>query len=262
MTGWQISCLRSLIAAVVLSLVVPHLRTAWTWRAIVVAVPYATTFTLYTLANKLTTAANAIFLQDTAPLYILLLGPFLLKERTRSADLAFMAALVVGLGLIFGASAAPSETATDPALGNVLGLCAGVSWAFTVLGLRWLAVRSTARPEHPITAIIIGCLLASAVGAPFAFPFAELGVTNLLIVAYLGLFQIALAYVLVTYGIRRISALEASLLLLVEPVFAPIWAWIWLAEVPAPLALAGGALVVLATFVYAFRGRSGEVSAS
>jgi drug/metabolite transporter (DMT)-like permease len=261
LTGWQISCLRSLIAAIALSLVVPHLRTAWTWRAVVVAVPYATTFTLYTLANKLTTAANAIFLQDTAPLYILLLGPFLLKERTRSADIAFMVALLLGLGLIFAASAAPSESAVDPGLGNVLGLCAGVSWALTVLGLRWLAVRSSARPEHPITAIIVGCLLASIVAAPFAFPFTELDVTNALIVAYLGFFQIALAYVLVTYGIKRVSALEASLLLLVEPVLAPIWAWLWLAEVPAPLALVGGGVVILATFVYAVRDRRAEMPA-
>lgn len=260
MSGWQISCLRSLIAAIALGFLVPTLRTTWTWRSFLVAVPYATTFTLYTLANKLTTAANAIFLQDTAPLYILLLGPLLLRERSRAADLGFMAALLLGLGLIFSGVAAPSAMATNPAFGNILGACSGLSWALTLVGLRWLAVRAQLQAEHPMNAIVIGCVLASAVGALFAFPIEEMGAANWLIVGYLGLFQIALAYLLVTQGIRQVSALQASLLLLVEPVCAPIWAWIVLAELPGPLALAGGALVILATVAYTAHERPGPIS--
>jgi drug/metabolite transporter (DMT)-like permease len=253
LSAWQISCLRSLIAAVALLLVLPWLRTAWTWRSLVVAIPYATTFTLYTFANKLTTAANAIFLQDTAPLYILLLGPLLLRERIRSADLAFMAALIVGLGLIFAAHTEPAANATDPRLGNILAACSGFSWALTVMGLRWLAARSDGQPEKPISAIIAGCLLAGVFSAMFAFPFEGLSPGNWLIVVYLGVFQIALAYLLVTAGIRHISALEASLLLLVEPVLSPIWVWLLLTELPGRLALLGGAVVVMATVVYTRR---------
>ena len=109
LSGWQVSCLRSFVAAIVLLLVSLRLGTVWTWRSWIVAVPYAATFTLFTLANKLTTAANAIFLQDTAPLYVLLLGPLLLRERVRALDLAFMAALVLGLSLIFAAGVARSS---------------------------------------------------------------------------------------------------------------------------------------------------------
>lgn len=253
LTGWQVSCLRSLIAGVVLLLIFPRFGAAWSWRSFVVAVPYAATFTLFSLANKLTTAANAIFLQDTAPLYILLLGPLLLRERIRSGDLGFMAALAAGLGLIFVSGVAPSATAADPALGNILGACSGVTWALTVLGLRWLAVRSVSGSERPITAIIAGCFLASVAAAGFAFPLESPTLGNWLIVLYLGVFQIALAYVLVTDGIRHLPALEVSLLLLVEPVLSPVWAWLILSEVPGPLALTGGAVVILATFAYTRR---------
>lgn len=258
LSGWQVSCLRSLVAAVVLAVVLPRLRSTWTWRSWLVAIPYATTFTLYTLSNKLTTAANAIFLQDTAPLYVLLLGPLLLKERVRAADMTFMAALVLGLGLIFGARFAPTATATDPVLGNILGACSGLSWALTILGLRWLALRSRLEREHPLAAVLAGCLLAGVLGAVFAFPFARPGAIDWAIVGYLGLFQIGLAYLFVTFGLRHVSALEASLLLLVEPVFTPVWAWLILAEDPGPLALAGGAVVVLATLAYTLRERRVE----
>lgn len=253
LTGWQVSCLRSFIAGVALLLVFRRLGMVWTWRTLVVAVPYAATFTLFALANKLTTAANAIFLQDTAPLYILILAPLLLHERVRTTDLGFLAALAAGLALIFVSGVTPSATATDPSLGNVLGACAGVTWALTVLGLRWLAVRADTGAEAPIAAVIAGCFLASATAAAFAFPIEGISLGNWLIVLYLGVFQIALAYLLVTRGIRHVSALEASLLLLIEPVLSPVWAWMILDEIPGPLALVGGAVVIIATVLYTRR---------
>lgn len=255
LTGWQISCLRSLIAGLVLLLVFPHVTRAWTWRSLIVAIPYAATFTLFALANKLTTAANAIFLQDTAPLYILVLAPLLLNERICARDLSFVVALGAGLGLIFASSGVPSASATDPFLGNVLSACAGVTWALTVIGIRWLAVRSGASPEKPIAAVIAGCFLASAAAAVFAFPLEGFTLGNWLIVAYLGIFQIALAYVLVADGIHHVPALEASLLLLIEPVLSPVWAWLVLDEVPGPLALLGGAIVIATTAIYTRRRR-------
>jgi drug/metabolite transporter (DMT)-like permease len=255
LTGWQVSCLRSLVAGLVLLLVFRHIRMVWSWRTLVVAVPYAATFTLFALANKLTTAANAIFLQDTAPLYILALGPWLLHERIRATDLGFLVALGAGLGLIFVSGVTPGVTATDPSLGNVLGACSGLTWALTVMGLRWLAVRPDSNPETPIAAVIAGCFLASVAAAGYAFPIESISPSNGLIVLYLGIFQIALAYLLVTEGIRHVPALEVSLLLLIEPVLSPVWAWIILDEKPGSLALVGGAVVLIATVMYA-RGRS------
>jgi drug/metabolite transporter (DMT)-like permease len=108
-TGWQIASLRSGIATVALLLLTPAARRGWTlrqaqgglWRAALVGVAYAGCLTLFVLANRLTTAANTIFLQSTAPLYILFLGPWLLREPIRKQDLGFMLAVGSGLALFF-----------------------------------------------------------------------------------------------------------------------------------------------------------------
>jgi drug/metabolite transporter, DME family len=252
-SGWQVSGFRCAMAAVTLWLILPRARSGWSWRSFLVAVPYAATFVLYALANKATTAANAIFLQDTAPLYLLLLGPLLLNEAIRRAEIFFMVALVVGLTLIFFAASEPLVTAPAPALGNALAIGAGVSWALTIAGLRWLAVRSMSSSEHPATAAVAGCVLAALVSGMFAFPVAEPTFVNWAVVAYLGVFQIALPYALITDSMREVGALESSLLLLIEPVFAPLWAWLVLAETPAGLALAGGALIIGASLAHTLR---------
>jgi drug/metabolite transporter (DMT)-like permease len=253
LTGWQLSCFRSLAAGIALLILLPSARRVLTWRSLVVGIPFASTFTLFTLANKYTTAANAIFLQDTAPLYILLLGPILLGERIQRRDLAFIASLVIGLGLIFSASSEMTLNATDPQLGNILALISGFTWAMTVLGFRWIAVRAPGSGESPATAMVCGCFIASLVGLPFAFPVENATLSNGLIIAYLGIFQIGLAYVFISEGVLRLRALEVSLLLLVEPVFSPVWVWLVLNETPAGLALIGGAVVIAATALHALR---------
>lgn len=253
LTGWQLSCFRSFIAGVAVLLLVPNARHGWSWRSLVVAVPYAATFTLFTLANKLTTAANAIFLQDTAPFYVLLLGPLLLGERIRRNDIALMLALIIGLGLIFNSIQNSSEIATNPELGNLLATCAGLSWALTVIGLRWIAIRSKKHKEQPEAAVVTGCFLASLMAVFFSFPVESSTTVDWLIIFYLGVFQIGLAYSLIAKGIRSISALETSLLLLVEPVFSPIWAWLLLAENPGFLSILGGSLVISATAIHSFQ---------
>ena len=253
LTGWQLSCFRSFVAGVAVLLLVPNARHGWSWRSLVVAVPYAATFTLFTLANKLTTAANAIFLQDTAPFYILLLGPLLLGERIRRNDIALMLALIIGLGLIFNSIQNSSEIATNPELGNLLATCAGLSWALTVIGLRWIAIRSKKHKEQPEAAVVTGCFLASLLAVFFSFPVESSTTVDWLIIFYLGVFQIGLAYSLIAKGIRSISALETSLLLLVEPVFSPIWAWLLLAENPGFLSILGGSIVISATAIHSFQ---------
>jgi drug/metabolite transporter (DMT)-like permease len=251
--GWQVAGLRALVAAVFLSACLAAARRGVSWRTLLCAVPYSATLVLYTLANKATTAANAIFLQDTAPLYVLLLGPVLLKERIRRDDLLLLVMLAVGLGLILAASGDPLATAPRPALGNALAAAAAVSWAFTLLGLRWIAVRSAVSGEEPAAVALAGCLLTAVACAPWAWPLDSVSVRDGLIVLYLGVFQIGLAYVLITEAMRRVPALEASLLLLVEPVFVPLWAWLLLGERAAAGALVGGAVIIAATAVHTLR---------
>ena len=250
LTGWQVSCFRSLLGGFVILLVIPRARQGLTWRSLVVAVPFAATFTLFTLANKLTTAANAMFLQETAPFYVLLLGPLLLGERIVRRDLAFMAALVAGLVLILGSVREPLDTAPNPQLGNLLGALTGVAWALTLTGLRWLASRTGSGRDQPETAVVAGCLLAAAAAGFFALPLGSTSSLDWLVIAYLGVFQIGLAYFFVTRSMRRLPVIEVSLLLLVEPAFTPVWAWLVLAENPGTPAILGGAVIILAIGLY------------
>jgi drug/metabolite transporter (DMT)-like permease len=218
-----------------------------------VGVAYSTTLLLYVQANKLTTAANAIFLQSTAPLYLLLVGPLLLREPVRRSDLYFMGALGAGLVLFFVGAEAPQRTAPDPVLGNVLALCSAVTWALTVAGLRWLARSEGQAGEHSTAAgaALVGNALVFLAAAPLAFPVGETPPQAWAYVTYLGVFQIALAYIFMTRGVRRIPALEGSLLLLVEPVLNTLWAWLLHGELPGAWSAAGASVILVATAVHA-----------
>jgi drug/metabolite transporter (DMT)-like permease len=260
MSGWQIAGFRCAAAALCLLVLLPATRRGFTWRTILVGVPYAATLILYTLANKATTAANAIFLQDTAPLYLLLLAPWLLRERVTRADLLFLAALILGAALIFAAVSQPLASAPRPGLGNVLGIASGISWAFALLGMRWIAAHPLHAQEHPLTAIVAACGFAFVFCAFNAFPVEAVRAVDWLLVTYLGLFQIGLAYFFIARGMRHVPALESSLLLLIEPVFTPVWAWLLLAEVPPALALLGGGVILAATAVHALAGRGRRAS--
>lgn len=249
-TGWQIASFRSGFAALALLLMVPEVRRGWqaqdkSWRPLMVGVAYAGCLTLFVLANRLTTAANTIFLQSTAPLYILILAPWLLKEPVRRRDIGFMLAVGLGLTLFFIGVELPVATAPDPVRGNVLALVSGFCWALTVCGFRWLA----ARPERgsPVAAVTLGNLTAFLATLPFALPLGSHSITDWSVLIYLGVFQIALAYVLVTSAINHIPALEASMILLIEPALNPLWAWLVQGEVPGAWALIGGAVILGAT---------------
>lgn len=256
--AWQVASFRSAVAAVALLLLAPSTRRRWTWRTLLVGLAYAATMILYVAGNKLTTAANTIFLQDTAPLYIVLFGPLLLGERIRRREVVFMAALAVGMALFFVARQPASDTAPNPALGNLLAAAAGVTWALTIVGLRWLG-RGLQRADDAAAAVVCGNIIASVAALPGALPVATAGVADAALILYLGVLQIGLAYLFLTSGMRGVPALEASLLLLLEPVLNPVWAWMVHGETPAPLALAGAGVILAATAVHTWReGQSGR----
>jgi drug/metabolite transporter, DME family len=251
--GWQIASFRSGVAALALWLMAAAsgrgtaLRTpkASLGPTILVGVAYAACLTLFVLANRLTTAANTIFLQSTAPLYLLVLSPWLLKEPVRRQDLGFMLAVGAGLALFFVGVDQPAATAPDPERGNLLALGSGFCWALAVGGLRWLG----SYPERgsPALAVVLGNIIAFLAALPMALPVGSHPLSDWAIILYLGVFQIALAYVFVTSAIRHIPALEASVILLLEPVLNPVWAWVVQRETPGAWALLGGAIILGAT---------------
>jgi len=256
--GWPIAGLRSGVAAVTLLLILPAARRGWRWHLVPVAVAYASTLVLFVLANRLTTSANAIFLQSTAPLYLLLLGPLVLREPIRRSDLPFMAAVGLGLAAFFVGSEVPVATAPDPVRGNVLGVLSGVSWALTVTGLRWLS-RGAGGSDATLAAVAMGNTIAFVACLPVALPIENASGTDWLVILYLGAVQIGLAYFLLSSAFRSVGALEASLLLLLEPALNPVWAWLVHGERPSVWGAVGGAVILGATLLriwWAGRARS------
>lgn len=246
LSGWQVASFRSGIAALALLVFLPRSRRWPTGRMWLVGIVYAATLVLFVTATKLTTSANAIFLQDTSPLYVVVLAPLVLHERVKWADIWFMAALAAGLIVFFLGHEAPRASASNPPLGNLLAVASGITWAVTIIGLRWLGTRER-EPEATQPALVAGNVIAFAAALPFALPAGNTTATDWSIIAYLGVIQIGLAYVCFSIGMAGVPAIEASLLLLLEPVLNPVWSWLVHGEVPNGWALTGGAIILAAT---------------
>ena len=249
LTSWQVASFRSGIAALTLLLLLPEARRGWSARSALVGLAYAATVTLFVLANKLTTSANTIFLQSTAPLYILLLSPWLLRERIRPHDLGVMAVVASGMGLLFVGSEHPYATAPDPVHGNILATLSGLCWALTLMGLRWMGRSQHAAPGSAVPAVVMGNLIAFFLGLFFALPVQAARPLDWAIVTGLGTIQIGVAYVFLTGGMRHVRAFEASMLLLLEPVLNPVWSWLIHGERPRSWSLVGGAIILGGTLL-------------
>ena len=241
----QRSGLRSAIAAATLFLLLPEARRLPGRRAWLLLPAYFGATSLFVLANSYTTAASAIFLQSTAPLWITLLGPLLLREKPRRIDLALLACIAAGMTLCFLAPSASSATAPNPRLGDVLALVSGLSYGLVLLGFRWMA-----RADDGEAAVTIAW--GNLLGAPLAFALMPLfgqsltagDPTSWLAIAVLGVFQVALAYAWVVRAMPHVPAVQASLILMIEPALNPWLAFLVHGERPHALVLAGGALIV------------------
>lgn len=245
LTAWQVVAFRSAVAAVAVLLILPQSRRLARPGVWVVGAAFAVTMVLFVWSNRLTTAANAIYMQATSPLWVLLLSPWLLKERIQRRDLLFMAVLAVGLSMFFLGSDSPTESAPRPVLGNVVASFTGLTWATVVLGLRWLSQGE--RDGHAAASIVAGAILAFFGTLPLALPVASISAGDVGWLLFLGVFQIALAYAFMIRGMRGVPAFEASLLLLLEPVLNPIWAWLAHGEVPSGWSLAACCVILAAT---------------
>lgn len=241
---------RAAVAAVVLWLLLPSWRRFWQPKALMVGACYAATMVSFVVATKYTMAANAIFLQSTAPLYVLLVAPRLLSEPNLRSDYFVTALLMLGLGLFFVGVDTASATAPDPFFGNCMAIVSGFALAFGLMGLRWLAREGAIDgAETGGAAVLAGNVLAAFACLPFVFPFPEIASADLWLVGYLGAAQIGLGYWFLTRGIPRVPAIEVSMLLLAEPVLNAFWAWSWLGETPGMWSLLGCAVILGATCV-------------
>ena len=207
----------------------PFRPTRWQLLA---AACYVLTQFLYITSIRMTTAANAIFLQYTAPIYIIMLAYWFLREKPSRADWVAMLVIFAGLGLFFG-----DGFSLDGFYGNLLAALSGVSLALMTVALR---AQKDGSPAESL-------LLANVFSAVFGFYFVwhePWSVISWVGIAYLGIFQIGISFVLYSLAIKVIPALEATLISNLEPILNPIWVFLFIGEMPGPLALVG-ALVVL-----------------
>jgi drug/metabolite transporter (DMT)-like permease len=207
------------------------------WRG---ACSLAATTGLFILANKLTTAANAILIQYSAPIWVALLGAWLLGERATRLDWLTIATVIGGIVLFFF-----EQLSFDHVAGNLVALGAGVAFAVNVVSFRQVAVTpGAAGPSDPLRPMLLGNVIGAVLGAPFLLASSPPGATGWGALIALGLFQQAAAYFCYAWAIRHATAIEATLVSGIEPMLSPVWVAIAFGERPGPWAVLGGAIVV------------------
>lgn len=199
---------------------------------------YAFVLILYVLAMKNTTAANAIFLQSTAPIYVLIFEPIISKTKYEKINILSVAVVFIGMILFF-----VGKISADHLAGNIFALLAGIFFAALFLGLK------KNKPEYQLSSIFYGNIIVAVVCLPFLSGIENISFSNLWMVVFLGVFQIALAYTLFSFGLRKILAVEASIISLIEPVLNPIWVFIGYGEIPSIMAIIGGIIILNAIAV-------------
>lgn len=225
---------RSAIAALLLFALLRRPKLTWSRAQVGGALAYAATVILFVAANKLTTAANAILLQYTAPIYTAILGAWFLGERVTWGDWVTIVVVIVGVALFF-----LDHLTLGGLTGNLLSLASGVTFAGVAVFLR------KQKDGSALESVLMGNVVTALIGLPFMFQGAPSGQTWLGLFL-LGVFQLGLSYVLYTAALKRITALEGMLIAAVEPILNPVWVFLAMGETPGPWALVGGAMVLIA----------------
>jgi DME family drug/metabolite transporter len=235
----KVTFYRSLFAAIALMLFLP--REAWAtrrWRStpafILAIISYAACLTTFVVATKWTTAANAIFLQYAGAIWVLLLSPIVVREPLRARDAIAIAVALGGMALFF-----VGRFESRGMAGNVMALLSSVFFAALILSLR---------REHDASQATVtwGNVLTALAVLPFVAPNLSLSLTSLGVLLFLGAFQIALAYSLFAKGLAYVTATQASITGMLEPICNPMWVFLILGERPSPFAIAGAVVVLTA----------------
>src|SRR2546421_8610395 len=244
LSAFGISFGRSLLAAIVIAIATRREGFGINPISAVTSILYAALLILFVVATKLTTAANAIFLQYTAPVYVLVLEPLFYKEKFRARDFATVTACIAGMSLFFVGKLRPQDVS-----GNLFALASGVCFALFFLLLR----HSEARQVNRAASAIYGNLIVVLICAPAFFSAVKSGIApmDLAAVTYLGIVQIGFAYLLFTLAMARgVRSLDAGIIGYVEPVLNPIWVFLFLGERPSGWAIIGGPIIIASVMVH------------
>ncbi len=221
---------------------------------------YAGTLTCFVYANKTTTAANAIFLQYTAPIYILILAPFVLKEKFRASDLITVVVCLAGMSLFFlEPQTGANKLASNVFVGNIAALASGVFF-----GLYFVLLRHPRSLENknPAVSVFYGNIIIVLLMLPLILndPPVQVNSADVLAILFLGVFQIGIAYILFTKGIAEgVRSLDASIVGFIEPLLNPIWVFLVLGERPNQWAILGGAIIMAAVIFHTVKSNRKEI---
>jgi len=243
LSGLELSCWRSFFALFTVAFFTRHEGFRLNGVTAIASLLYAVLLILFVLATKTTTAANAIFLQYTAPVYLLILEPVIYKEKFRSRDLITVLVCLGGMGLFFVGQLRPQDVT-----GNVLALASGLCFALYFLLLR----HPRAREVNRASSVIYGNALAVLITLPWGLAtLSTITGHDLIGVAYLGVVQLGIAYTVFTTAMARgVRSLDAGIVCYVEPVLNPVWVFLVLGERPSNWALLGGTIIVAAVICH------------
>ncbi len=222
---------------------------------------YAGTLSCFVYANKTTTAANAIFLQYTAPIYILILAPFILKEKFRFTDLITVIVCLAGMSLFFlEPQSETNKLASNVFLGNIAALASGVFF-----GLYFILLRHprSLKNKNPALSVFYGNIIIVLLMIPIVAsnPPAQIITNDILAVLFLGIFQIGTAYILFTHGIAGgVRSLDASIIGFIEPLLNPVWVFLFLGETPSKWAIIGGIIIIFAVVFHTLQQNRARLS--
>jgi DME family drug/metabolite transporter len=239
LSGLEVSFGRSLLGAVTVAVLTRREGFGLNRVMALATCLYAALLILFVLATKQTTSANAIFLQYTAPVYVLVLEPLFYREKFRRRDLITVVLCILGMSLFFIGKLRPQDVT-----GNLLALASGICFAFYFLLLR----HSSARNVNRASSVIYGNLLVVLITAPAGVTALQhLSLTDAACIGYLGVVQIGFAYLLFTLAMARgVRSLDAGIIGYIEPVLNPIWVFLFLGERPSSWAILGGGIIVTA----------------
>ena len=227
-----ISGVRSAIAAVVFAIAVRRPRVTWSFGQIAGTICYAASVTLFVVAVKWTTAANAILLQYTAPVYVALLGAWCLDEPATTADWLAIGLMLAGVGLFFLDELSPAGF-----WGNVAALASGVAFAGLIVSLR------SQKHGSPFESVLFGNILVAVLTIP-AMRGGSPGLVGWSALVVLGVFQLGLAHLFYASALRSVPAVEGAIIPMIEPILNPLWVFLWIGERPGRYAMTGGSIVL------------------
>jgi len=224
---------RSAIASLVMLAYIRRPRFTWSRAQILAAIFYAGTVILFVTANKLTTAANAILLQYGAPIYVAIFGSIILKEKTTTADWITISLVILGMFLFFLDELRPGDLS-----GNIIAILSGITFALYIVFMR------KQKDESPIESTLLGNILTVIIGLPFMLSSSPETRSSWIGILLLGTIQLGISYILYSIAIKDVTALEAILIPIIEPVLNPVWVFLAMGETPGRWAFVGGAIIL------------------